>query len=126
MIKIVLTNLPKVSLNQWYAGIHWRKRKLMKDRYKYIVKSQYKRVFDAESSYIVSYAFEFKKNPLDAINCSAMVKMIEDIVFLKDEWDKIDIGSITSRKSKEDKVTILIDIKESPNERVHKRQHETI
>jgi hypothetical protein len=83
----------------------------MKDRYKYIVKSQYKRSFGAENNYMVSYAFEFKKNPLDATNCSAMVKMIEDIVFLKDEWDKIDIGGITSRKSTVDRVTITVEIK---------------
>jgi len=115
MIKITLTNLPKVSLNKWYAGGHWTKRQKMKTIYTMLVKSQYNRVFSKDNQYVVSYAFEFKKNALDASNTIAMVKMIEDILFEDDRWDIIDIGSITSRKGKEDKVTITIDIKESPN-----------
>jgi hypothetical protein len=112
MTKVILNNLPKVSLNQWYAGIHWRKRKLMKDKYLLLVKSQYKTVHSAEHKYITHYAFEFKKNALDASNCSAMLKMIEDIIFEDDRPDIIDIGSITSRKSRVDRVTITIEIKQ--------------
>jgi hypothetical protein len=114
MIKIVLTNLPKVSLNQWYSGKHWTSRQKTKKLYILQVKSQCKRIFSKDNQYTVHYAFEFKRNPLDSSNCIAMVKMIEDILFEDDRWDIIDLGSITSRKSKEDKVTILIDIKESP------------
>ena len=116
MIKITLNNLEKVSLNQWYSGKHWTSRQKTKKLYTLQVKSQCKRVFSKDERYIVSYAFEFKKNPLDASNTIAMVKMIEDILFEDDKWDIIDIGSITSRKGKEDKVTITIDIKESPND----------
>ena len=115
MIKIILKDLPKVSLNQWYSGKHWTKRQSTKKLYTYAVKSQCKRVFSKDSQYVVSYAFEFQKNPLDASNCIAMVKMIEDILFEDDKWNIVDLGGITSRKSKENKVTIKIQIKEATN-----------
>jgi hypothetical protein len=111
MIKIILKDLPKVSLNQWYSGKHWNHRQKTKKLYTLQVKSQFKRVFSKDNQYLVHYAFEFKKNPLDASNCIAMVKMIEDIIFQDDKWDIIDIGSITSRKGKENKVTIKVEIK---------------
>ena len=113
MIKIILNDLPKVSLNQWYSGKHWTKRQSLKKIYTLAVKAQCKRVFPKDNQYVVSYAFEFKNNALDASNCIAMVKMIEDIIFEDDKWDIIDLGSITSRKSKENKVTIKIQIKEA-------------
>ena len=118
MIKIILKDLPKVSLNQWYSSKHWTHRQKTKKIYTLIVKSQFKRIFSKENQYVVHYAFEFEKNSLDASNCIAMVKMIEDIIFEDDKWDIIDIGSITSRKGKENKVTIKVEIKgEMTNEK---------
>jgi hypothetical protein len=111
MIKITLTDLPKVSNNKFYSGMHWTKRKELKDLMTLKVKSQCKRVFSKDEKYIVGYDFEFKGTPLDASNCMGMLKMIEDILFQDDKWDIIDLGGITSRKGKQDKVTITIEIK---------------
>jgi hypothetical protein len=44
---IILKDLPKISLNKWYAGMHWTKRKKIKDNYTLIVKSQFKDVLPA-------------------------------------------------------------------------------
>jgi len=112
MIKITLKDLPKVSLNQWYSGKHWGKRSNLKKSYKIHIKSQCSRVFPKDQKYIVTYAFEFESYPLDASNCVGMLKMIEDVLFEKDDWNIVDIGGITSRKGKENKVTIKIEIKE--------------
>lgn len=106
---IILTGLPKISLNAWYSGDHWSKRKKIKDEYHWIVKSQFKRILPKINKYRVSYTFEFKTKPLDASNCIAMVKMIEDIIFEDDKWDIIEIGKIKSTKSKTDKVVITIE-----------------
>ena len=34
MLELVFYDLPKVSLNKFYAGCHWTKRKQLKDAYK--------------------------------------------------------------------------------------------
>jgi len=111
MIKIILKDLPKVSNNKFYAGMHWTKRKETRDNFHFRVKSQCKRVFGSENQYIATYAFEFKSSPLDASNCVGMLKMIEDVLFEKDNWNIVDIGGITSRKGKQDKVEITVEIK---------------
>ena len=41
-MEITLKGLPKISLNKWYAGTHWTKRKKIKDEYKKIIKNQFK------------------------------------------------------------------------------------
>lgn len=109
---ITFYDLPKISLNDWYAGKHWSKRKKIKDNYKLIVKSRFKEIFKADRNYIVSYVFFFTKNPLDATNCVAMVKLIEDIIFEKDNYNIIDSISISSRKSKYKKDSVYIEILE--------------
>ena len=109
LILIELNDLPKVSLNQWYAGKHWTHRQKMKKIYQSLVKSQCARVFPKDDKYVVSYYFTFKSNPLDASNCIAMVKMIEDIIFEDDKWDIVKIGAIESIKGKADKVEVRID-----------------
>ena len=109
MILIKLTGLPKISLNQWYSGKHWTHRQKLKRIYTALVKSQYSRIFPKDQKYVVSYVFTFKNNPLDASNCIAMVKMIEDIIFEDDKWDIIKIGSIESKKGTLDKVEVKID-----------------
>ncbi len=112
MIKIILKALPKISLNKWYSGKHWTDRQKTKKIYKLAVKSQCKRVFKKDCQYTVHYLFEFERRPLDASNCIGMIKMIEDIIFEDDKWDIIDIGSIKSRKSDKNQVTIKIEVKE--------------
>lgn len=107
---IKLIDLPKISLNKWYAGVHWTKRKKIKDEYKLLIKSQFKHVFSKDKQYKVKYDFFFDKRPLDASNCVAMVKMIEDIIFEDDSYKIVKKITITSNKSKES--CILVKIKE--------------
>lgn len=105
---IILKALPKISLNQWYSGMHWTKRKKIKDNYTLIVKSQFKNILPKTKIYNTEYHFTFKLRPLDASNCVAMVKMIEDIIFESDGYKIIHSILITSKKGAEDKVEIII------------------
>ena len=107
-MEVNLYDLPKLSLNKWYAGVHWTKRKKIKDTYKTIVKNQFKHVFSKDKQYRVSYVFNFKTRPLDASNCVAMVKLIEDVIFEDDKWDIVTSISISSKKSKKEFVEILV------------------
>jgi len=99
---IRIENLPKISLNKWYAGTHWTARKKIKDAYKKLIKDK---VEDGE--YDVEYTFYFKSRPLDATNTIAMAKMIEDIIFENDSYKKIKSVTLKSRKSKNDYVEIV-------------------
>lgn len=107
-MEVVLKNLPKLSLNKWYAGVHWTKRKEIKDLYYLLVKSQFKEVLKASGRYSCIYDFYFKSRPLDASNCIAMVKLIEDIIFEDDNYKIVKEIKISSNKSNEDKVIIKI------------------
>jgi len=106
--RIELKGLPKISLNEWYAGTHWNKRKTTKDNYKWIVKSQFKGVFPKTKQYDCEYYFEFRIRPLDVTNTVSMIKMIEDIIFEDDNYKIVNSISINSQKGKEDKVTIIV------------------
>tara|TARA_R100000951_G_C2486803_1_gene133224 strand:+ start:109 stop:492 length:384 start_codon:yes stop_codon:yes gene_type:complete len=106
---ITLHNLPKISLNKWYAGMHWTKRKKIKDDYTQIVRSQFSNTLTRENTYKVEYHFTFKSRPLDASNCVAMVKMIEDIIFETDSYKVVTELVITSSKGLEDKVLIKVE-----------------
>jgi len=110
-MKIILKDLPKVSLNVWYSSKHWSFRKKLKDNYTLIVKSQFKEVLPASETYDTEYHFTFKSRPLDASNCVAMVKMIEDIIFESDGYKVIKSILITSEKGAEDIVEIKINKK---------------
>ena len=105
---IILTDLPKISLNKWYAGMHWTKRKKMKDSYTQIVRSQFREVLPKDKSYSVEYHFTFKSRPLDASNCVAMVKMVEDIIFEDDSYKIISSILISSGKGSRDTLEINI------------------
>ena len=104
MEEIVIFDLPKVSLNKWYAGCHWTKRQKLKEQYLWLVKRRI-----SVYPITVSYFFEFKTRPLDASNCVAMIKLIEDRMFDNDAYNKIKIGAIESSKGSRDKVTIRIE-----------------
>jgi len=110
-MKIILKDLPKVSLNVWYSSKHWSFRKKLKDNYTLLVKSQFKEVLPASNSYDTEYHFTFKSRPLDASNCVAMVKLIEDIVFENDGYKIIKSILVTSNKGAEDFVEIKINKK---------------
>ena len=107
---IKLFDLPKISLNKWYAGMHWTKRKQIKDNYTMIVKSQCKEVLPKDKVYSVEYQCYFKSRPLDASNCVAMVKMIEDIIFEDDSYKIVQDIKISSEKANQDLVIIKIKV----------------
>jgi len=107
---VILKDLPKISLNKWYSGTHWTKRKKLKDTYTLLVNSQFKDVLSKENKYKVDYIFHFKTRPLDASNCVAMVKMIEDIMFEDDKYNIVLKLTIESKKAKEDFVEIKINV----------------
>lgn len=107
-MKIILNDLPKVSLNLFYAGVHWTKRKKLKDKYKLLIKSQFKQVLSKDKTYEVEYTFNFKTRPLDASNCVAMVKLIEDVIFEDDNYKTVTSLNIKSRKAKFDSVEIEV------------------
>ena len=105
---VTLEKLPKVSLNQLYAGIHWTKRKQQKDNWTWIVRSQFKGLFPKSKQYNVEYEFFWKKSPLDASNCLYSAKMIEDTIFEDDKHDIILSVLVKSRKGTHDYVKITV------------------
>lgn len=111
-VSLRLKNLPKVSLNKWYSGEHWTGRQRLKNDYGFLL-SKHKKKFKKVHRYDVDYRFYFKGSPLDASNCVAMVKLIEDVLFEDDKWDIVNSITIGSYKSetKEDYVDIIITIK---------------
>ena len=107
--KITLLNLPKISLNKWYAGSHWTKRLEIKRVYETIIKPQFKKVFPKTGVYKVSYDLYFKGKLLDCSNCVAMVKLIEDVIFEDDKPDIVTEIKIRSMKDKNERVEIKVD-----------------
>src|SRR5210317_513625 len=106
-MNIILYDLPKVSLNKWYAGMHWTKRKKLKDNYTVLVRSQFSQQLPP-NTYNTEYNFTFKSRPLDASNCVAMVKMVEDIIFESDSYKVVKSLLITSKKGTRDMLEIKI------------------
>jgi len=107
-MKLILKDLPKVSLNKIYAGTKWRDRKNMKDDYIMIINSQFKHVFPKDKTYKVKYIFHFKSNALDASNTVYMLKMIEDVIFEDDSYKIVKELTIQSVKSDHDHVEIEV------------------
>lgn len=103
---VVIKNLPKVSLNKFYAGMHWSVRNAIKDSYHEVVPV----LSDIKFPIEVSYRAYFKNNPLDASNfVGGMVKLIEDVLFSKkDGYKQICLGSVKCFKGDEDRVEITI------------------
>lgn len=110
---LILDIIKKISTNQIYSGIHWAKRKEIKDLYK-----DYCR-FNIKLEKVVSYParlvyeFNFKRNPLDTLNCAYMAKMIEDClvefgIIENDDPAHIFCSSIYSNKAEKDYVRIII------------------
>lgn len=107
---ITFYNLPKVSLNKLYEGTHWSYRKKIKDTYHLLIRTKIKKQYPKTNKYRCSYKFTFKNNPLDATNCAAMIKMIEDVLFEDDKYNLIEIDGISSSKGQRDSVVITIKI----------------
>ena len=106
--EIILKDLPKISLNEWYSGKHWSKRKALKDNIKWLVYSQFKTVFPKIDKYIVSYEIVSKTRPLDADNTIGITKLLTDILFEDDKWDIITQVCLSSRKGDEDYVRVTV------------------
>lgn len=107
----LLLELPKkVSLNDYYAGSHWTKRKTIKDKYSKCLLT-YFGTYNEMFTYECEYDFYFANRPLDATNCAAMVKMIEDVLFTNDSYKIVKSVKITSQKSKNKKDYVEIRIK---------------
>jgi Holliday junction resolvase RusA-like endonuclease len=109
MVSLTLRDLPKISLNKWYAGTHWTKRNRLKNAYKLALKSQFNGLFSKDKAHKVSFIFYFKSRPLDCDNCSAMIKLINDVLFEDDKWDILEIGYIRSLKDKDERVEIEVE-----------------
>lgn len=98
-------------MNQFYAGKSWIYRKEMKDLYKIIVNASLNfdlPLFDAKRKYYCEYTFTFKMNPLDASNCTAMIKMVEDLIFEKDNYNIVLGFKCESRKGNIDNLFIKV------------------
>lgn len=107
-MRIILEGLPKVSLNEIYAGSHWRKRKSLKDNYIAVIKSQFKTILPKDKTYSVEYIFHFKSRALDVSNTVYMLKMIEDIIFEDDSYKIVKELNIKSIKADHDHVEIIV------------------
>lgn len=106
--KLTLYRLPKISLNKFYAGMHWTKRKKIKDQYEKIIYSQIKHIFCKENTYECEYRFYFNKKPLDVSNCVGMLKLIEDCLFQTDSYKVVKKLTILSLKDSKERVEIKV------------------
>ena len=97
----------KVSFNDFYEGGTWKFRHSVKRKYKRQF-SDWDNVVNADKQYNVDYEFEFKSRPLDGTNTMAIVKMLEDIIFEKDNYKVVRRVSTMSSKGKEDLVKITV------------------
>ena len=106
-IKITLLHLQKHSLNEIYAGMHWRKRKGIKDKYTYLVNLQtnYKHGLTPCK---VLYRFTYLKNILDCSNTVFMAKMVEDVLFPNDKPNVVTRTCYESHKGEVEKLEIFI------------------
>lgn len=109
--RLTLYDLPKLSLNKWYAGEYWKKRVQIKNIYNWQIHSQIKNTkFNNKNSYYVEYKF-FHYKPLDASNTVAMTKIIEDIIFENDNYNiirEISLSSIKEYKKNKERIEIYI------------------
>lgn len=112
IVKMELMQHLRISLNDIYAGSHWRNRQKLKQSYlQWFL--QYKNLFQKiENPCKIEYNFHFRTYPMDHDNTVFMAKMITDcLVFngiIKDDTYKhILKGSYTSKKTPEPDHIIL-------------------
>lgn len=116
-MQVLEVDIPKkLSTNSIYAGIHWSERKKHKDLFLWSMIGMKKLNYVNKCE--LEFDFEFKGKPLDASNCSYLVKLCEDcLVHYKiipdDNYNIVKSIKMTSNKGKQDKVKITIkEIKE--------------
>jgi len=105
---IIFNNIIKVSTNEIYAGVHWRKRKRMKDNYLLMYKIQLRQIRPCTNKVNLFFHFYFKSKKLDSSNCSYMAKILEDClvtykVLKNDSNTYVGMFGVQSHKSKKGK-----------------------
>lgn len=109
---ITLLDLPKISTNSIYAGVHWSARKKHKDNY-LLLTNKMKRLQPVKGLVDIEFTFHFKSTPLDSSNCSYMAKILEDClvkhgILAGDEINFVRKISLQSLKSKQERCEIII------------------
>ena len=111
--KTTIRMVIKESTNKIYAGVHWTKRKLIKDTYLYEVKSK-KAQFPIPTEFPIDLEMEFEYNTrvLDSSNSSFLFKVVEDClvkigVFPDDTIKYIRSAKMTSYKGKNNQIHII-------------------
>jgi len=102
----------KVSTNDIYAGVHWRKRKNLADLY-HMSLFNYKNKQVKDYPVDISYIFSFKGRTLDCDNCSYMAKLLKDglrkwKIITDDSPEFVQSVTLMSQKGKRDEVEIVI------------------
>ena len=103
---IELKNFYKVSTNLIYKGLHWTKRKEIKDDYLTWFLSYKDALRTLESKVGIQFDYYWKTKPLDSSNCTYMSKMIEDCMVHYGilENDTIEyVGPVTNYSHKSDR-----------------------
>ena len=112
MQSITINNLPKISTNEIYAGVHWTKRKKHKQDFLLLTNGM-KRLKPVEGIVDLEFVFTFRRNALDSSNNSYCAKILEDCLvhhkILKDDTIKfVRKISMESRKGEIDECQITI------------------
>ncbi len=76
-MEIIVKDLPKISTNTIYAGVHWTARKKHKEAFLWLT-AHFKRLEKITGKVDIDFHFFFAKNPLDSSNVSYAVKLLED------------------------------------------------
>ena len=112
-MEITLLDLPKISTNKIYAGVHWTGRKHQKDLYLMATKYDMKKIEKIESKVDLEFTFYFKSRVLDSSNCSYMGKLLEDCLVahgvLQDDTIKY-VGKVSYQSLKGDQNKTIIKI----------------
>lgn len=85
--ELFFEGLPKLSQNEALA-MHWGKRKKIREMYENMITHEVRKRFGGQlycENASVIYIFRFKEKALDCLNCAEMIKILEDIIFLKDD-----------------------------------------
>ena len=102
----------KVSLNQYYSGMHWTKRNKLKDKYVEWF-SNFKSAFQpVKRQCEIQFDFYFTSHPLDPDNTVIMAKMITDCmvksgILANDTRKYIGKVSYSSNKTKENNYVVV-------------------
>lgn len=102
-------SIPRMSLNDWYAGKHWSNRQRYKDDVKTRLIAQRAPKLSGYFD-LIEYEFVFKNRPLDCDNCVAMEKVITDCIFEKDDWKVLPSKKTTVKKGGDCDVTVVLTV----------------